>query len=395
VKIAAFVSHPIQYFTPLWQELTRAPGVELKVFYYSRHGVEQSFDPGFAKTMAWDVDLLAGHASEFLPRQWPTRDPLDYSASALNERLFSTLRQGWDVVWLTGYGHVNNWLILGACKALGLPLLLYADSNLSADRDKPPWKRAVKRAVLTPFVSNVTAFLAPGDQTRTYFLEYGASPEAIFISPFVVDVASFREAADQLGAEGRAALRKRFDIPPGNRIVAFGGKLVSWKRPGDVVAALEKLARKDVTALFIGDGPLREEIAKSNPEIVRITGFLNRSEIAAALSLADLLVMPSEFEPFGIMVSEAQALGIPCIVSDRCGCYGPDTVLRDRYSGFVYSSGDIEALSGHVGRLLSDPSLYERMSSAARKQGDLQSAQHAVAGFLAAASYAIERRAKR
>jgi glycosyltransferase involved in cell wall biosynthesis len=395
VKIAAFVSHPIQYFTPLWQQLTRAPGVELKVFYYSRHGVEQSFDPGFAKTMAWDVDLLAGHASEFLPRQWPTRDPLDYSATALNDRLFSTLRESWDAVWLTGYGHVNNWLIMGGCKALGLPLLLYADSNLSADRDKAPWKRTVKRAVLTPFFSNVTAFLAPGDQTRNYFLEYGAQPESIFISPFVVDVASFREAADQLGAEGRESLRKRFDIPAGNRVVAFGGKLVSWKRPVDVVAAVNRLDHKDVTALFIGDGPLRDEIARSNPDIVRITGFLNRSEIASALSLADIVVLPSEFEPFGIMVSEAQALGIPCIVSDRCGCYGPDTVLQDRYSGFVYPCGEIATLSDYIGRLLDDPNLYNRMSAAARKQGDLQSAQHAVAGFLAAARYAIERRAKR
>src|SRR5260370_21044177 len=69
MRIAAFISHPIQYFTPLWQEVSRRPNVHLKVFYFSRQGLDPSFDPGFGKLMAWDMDLLAGHESQFLPRQ--------------------------------------------------------------------------------------------------------------------------------------------------------------------------------------------------------------------------------------------------------------------------------------------------------------------------------------
>ncbi len=391
MRIAAFISHPIQYFTPLWQQLSVTPDVHLTVFYYSRQGLDASFDPGFDKTMAWDMDLLAGHAFEFLPRQWPTRDPLDYSATGLNSHIVATLRRGWDVAFVSGYSHINNWVVLSACKALGIPLLLYADSNLNGDIHKPQWKRATKRTLLLPFISNVAAFLAPGDQTRRYFVAYGARPESVFISPFVVDVGGFRQAVESAGERGRHALRERFTIPNGNRVVAFGGKFVPWKRPLDLVRAVEKLARDDVTVLFIGDGPLRDEVARANSDLIRITGFLNRSEIPVALGLTDILVLPSEIEPFGIIVSEAQALGIPCIVSDRCGCHGPDSVLQDGYSGCVYPCGDLQALSLRVGQLLDDVALYERMSCAARKQGDLQSPFHAAAGFIAAAKHAVDR----
>ena len=84
LRIAAFISHPIQYFTPLWQELSQRPDVELTVFYFSKHGVVPALDPGFGVAFAWDIDLLAGHRHVFLPRRWPTRDPLDYGAWALN-----------------------------------------------------------------------------------------------------------------------------------------------------------------------------------------------------------------------------------------------------------------------------------------------------------------------
>ena len=84
LRIAAFMSHPIQYFTPLWQELSTRPGISLRVHYFSRQGLEHSLDAGFGRSFAWDIDLRAGHDHRFLPRRWPTRDPLDHTPRALN-----------------------------------------------------------------------------------------------------------------------------------------------------------------------------------------------------------------------------------------------------------------------------------------------------------------------
>ncbi|HKU39571.1 MAG TPA: hypothetical protein VJR89_15535, partial [Polyangiales bacterium] len=146
-RIAAFVSHPIQYLTPLWRELSARPDVQLKVFYFSKQALESTVDRGFGIPVAWNIDLLAGHDHEFLPRQWPTRDPRDSSVRALNAGLFRALRQGWDAVYVSGWARRNNWAIAAGCRRYGIPLLCFADSNLSAERSKPALKLAVKRAL--------------------------------------------------------------------------------------------------------------------------------------------------------------------------------------------------------------------------------------------------------
>ncbi len=225
MRIAAFISHPIQYFTPLWQEVSRRPNVHLKVFYFSRQGLDPSFDPGFGKLMAWDMDLLAGHESQFLPRQWPTRDPLDYSPKGLNSHLVAAIRERWDVVFVSGYAHLNNWIILAACNAMGIPVMCYGDTTSNTDRDKPAWKRLAKRAVLAPFIRSTAAFLAAGGQTRSYFASYGARPDSVFICPYVVDVEGFRTAVEKAGPVGLAALRERFAIP------FHGSARSTWSEP--------------------------------------------------------------------------------------------------------------------------------------------------------------------
>ena len=102
MRIAAFMSHPIQYFAPLWQALTARGDVALRVFYFSRAAVEPTLDREFGKVVAWDIDLLVGYEHEFLPRRWPTRDPNDNTWKGLNSGLVQTLRQGWDAVYIGG-----------------------------------------------------------------------------------------------------------------------------------------------------------------------------------------------------------------------------------------------------------------------------------------------------
>jgi glycosyltransferase involved in cell wall biosynthesis len=125
----------------------------------------------------------------------------------------------------------------------------------------------------------------------------------------------------------------------------------------------------------------------------RCTGFVNQREIPLALSLADVLVLPSSYEPYGMVVSEAQCLGVPAVVSDACGCHGQDSVLQDGESGFVYPVGDVEALTDRLARLLDDRELWGRMRARAREQGETQSAARAADGVQAAVEYAMRRRA--
>lgn len=391
MRIAVFFSHPIQYFTPLWQELARRAGVTLRVYYFSRQGLERSLDVDFGVSFAWDIDLLARHDARFLPRQWPTRNPHDSSPLALNHGIIAALREGWDAVVISGYAHANNWLITAACNTLGIPVLLWADSNPRIEGGKPAWKLATKRAVLSVYLQRVAAFLASGGGTREYFQHYGVDPRAIFIVPCAVDVTRFRNTVRDASPARITELRERWRIPRDKRIAMFCGKLARWKRPLDMLRAVKRLNRTDTLAVFVGDGEERRALEQQAGEHGVVVGFVNQSEIPLVLSLADVLVLSSEYEPYGMVVAEAQALGVPAIVSDACGCYGPDSVLLDGISGFVYPTGDVAALTEYLRRILDDGALHTRLQRAAAARGDTQSPIVAADGVIDAVNYAKRR----
>lgn len=389
MRIAVFNSHPIQYFTPLYRELSGRPGVSLRVFYFSRHGLDVTRDIDFGTSFAWDIDLLAGHDYRFLPRQWPTRDPHDASPRALNRGIVDALREGWDVVVTHGYANANNWLINAACKVLGIPVLMWADSNLRMEDGSSPRKLAVKRAIVPAYLRGITAVLAAGGATRRYFEHYGFDSRAIFIVPCAVDIARFREAVQRTPAGRLDELRARWGIPRDKKIVMFCGKLAPWKRPLDVLEAVQRFQRDDVFAVFVGEGEQRSELERRANGRAAVAGFVNQSEIPLALSLADVLVLPSQREPYGMVVAEAQALGIPAVVSDACGCHGPESVLLDGVSGFVYPAGDVSQLAERVAKILDDDVLRRSMQLKAAERGETQSQKAAADGVLAAAEYAL------
>src|SRR5262249_218947 len=147
----------------------------------------------------------------------------------------------------------------------------------------------------------------------------------------------------------RHELRRKWQLNQDSTVFVFAGKFTSKKRPLDFIRAIIRVARESlaIEGLMVGDGPLRNQceqliIAVQAP--VRFTGFLNQSEIPAAYVAADALVLPSDGgETWGLVVNEAMACGLPCIVSDRVGC-GPD-LIASTDAGMIYPVGDIPALA--------------------------------------------------
>ena len=392
MKIAAFLSHPIQHFSPLWKELAGRAEVQLKVFYFSRHGTEQTFDPDFGMNVKWDVDLLEGYESEFLPRQWPTQDPFNYRWNGLNRGISRVLSQGWDVAYVAGYGHLNNWHIAQACRRNGVKLLYHSDSNFIAEKQKPLWQRLVKKIAVGRYFSKVSVFLAAGDNNRDYLQYYGAPLDRIRFCAIPVDMERFRKAMAPVDEQAKAELRKRLGLAPDDCVVGFCGKLISRKRPQDLVAALHHpgLAGRKIVGLFIGNGEMEAELIKQGGDKARFTGFVNQNQMPVYLSLCDLVAMPSEYDPHPIAVTEAQCLKIPVLLSDQCGCHGPNDVFRDGESGLLYPCGEVEKLAGAIARLASDNDLRLRLGRRANELAELHSAPATATNFIQAAKLAQE-----
>src|SRR5258707_13179773 len=107
LRLAYLVNHPIQYQAPLLRRIAREPDIELEVFFSSDHSVRGYVDEGFGVRVEWDVPLLEGYRSSFLPR-W--RDAVKEPGfwQPLNHGIFQRLAHGrFDAVWSHGYSNAN------------------------------------------------------------------------------------------------------------------------------------------------------------------------------------------------------------------------------------------------------------------------------------------------
>ena len=126
----------------------------------------------------------------------------------------------------------------------------------------------------------------------------------------------------------------------------------------------------DAVLLYVGDGSLRSEIERRlRPRLQQrliMPGFVNQSALGSFYAAADIFVLPSERETWGLVVNEAQQFALPVIVSDRVGCRH-DLVVEGE-TGFVFPVGDLEALAARLRQLLASRGLRESMGAAGRQR---------------------------
>ncbi|TEU13318.1 MAG: glycosyltransferase family 1 protein [Anaerolineales bacterium] len=360
VRIAALFSHPIQYFAPLFRALASRPDVDLTTYLCSRQGLEEYVDPGFGKAVSWDIPLLEGYRYKFLPNLRRGQGARGFF-SLINPAIVRELqRERYDALWVHGYMHATNWLAFLAARVTDTPILLRGESNLL--RPRPWWVRLVKGVVLRALLSQVSACLYIGTRNREYYEHYGVPDERLFFTPYCVDNAFFQAQADHFRPQ-RNKLREEFGIVDDRPVILFCGKLIPKKQPLRLLEAFAQVRRDFPCALlYVGDGALRSEIEErielENIPDVRITGFLNQSEVPKAYTAADVLVLPSTWEggdseTWGLVVNEGMNFGLPIVVTDQVGC-APDLV-REGENGYVVPYHSVEELEKALEKLVADP----------------------------------------
>ena len=346
--------HPVQYRTPLYQLMTRRARVELDVLFLADDGHSTYVDPGFGVPVSWDIDLLSGYEHQFLT----TSSGLASARSRL-ARLARWLSFH-DTVVVHGYSH--PWMLLAAalCRAWRIPYLMRGESARQGQATGP--RRQLRNAVARAVVSASAAGLAIGQLNEEFYRHYGAS--RIVWAPYSVDDERFAGPPPT----SRSELLSRWDLDAHKPVILFCGKLCPRKRPLDLCAAVKALAC-DANVMFVGDGELADEVrACLRPGRGAVTGFVNQAELPSYYHAADVLVLPSEAERWGLVVNEAMAAGVLPVVSDRVGA-APDLVAD---VGEVYPCGDTARLADALGRALAlagKPDTRSRMRKHAARYG--------------------------
>lgn len=367
-RLAVVASHPIQYQAPLFRALAAHPEIDLTVFFYSDYGARSYRDPGFGHEVKWDISLLNGYRFEILPNISPRPNPSRFWG-LINPGIVTRLRNGsFDAVWVHGWGRATDWLVMLAAFALGVPVLLRGETNLLPPL--PEWKRRLKRAVLTRLFRHVSGFLTIGRYNADFYRDYGVAEDRMLSVPYAVDNDFFSKQARQLLSQKRD-LRQKLGIPEDLPVVLFCGKLTPVKRPMDLLEAFAR-ATADHPALlvYVGDGPLRPQlesyVERHHLKHIYLMGFRNQTELPRFYALADVFVLPSGFEPWGLVVNEAMCFGLPVIVSDQVGAGGD--LVQHGTNGLIFPAGDVAALAQALGQVLHDPASREQMGSASRSR---------------------------
>jgi glycosyltransferase involved in cell wall biosynthesis len=361
-RLGIVVTHPIQYQVPLFRHLAAGSAVDPLVFFLSEHGIAESFDADFGRPVKYDVPLLEGYNYIIVNNRSP-RPNVSSTLGVFNPGLPALIRRSrLDVLLVHGYNNVTHWLSYASAKAFGIPYLLRGDSRPDRN-DGHRMKMAAKRALIRSLVRNAGGCLAIGQENRKFYRSYGARSDRIFFAPYSVDNERFSTA----GTVGRAMRRKMLGsigLEAEFPVVLFAAKLQPWKRPTDVVMAMDQV-ESPANLIMIGDGPLRrsmEELASCRPWM-RMLGFVNQAEIAEWYGVADLFVLPSDSEKWGLAVNEAMAAGAVPIVSDAVGC-SSDLVPSE--VGWVHAAGDIDALASAIAEGCRPGALTDRRAAAQR-----------------------------
>ncbi len=339
------------YRIPLFNALAQRPDVSLHVIFLAET------DPGLRLWKIYKDEIRFSY--QVLP-SW-RKQIAEYNL-LLNAGMAGALAAFHpDAILCGGYNYVASWQALLWARFHGVPFFLWSESNLHDQRSG----RAPVEFLKNEFLRQCTGFAVPGRAALEYLRAHQIKQEVIFTAVNAVDndfFAAAAAAAHQDAAERRRQLR----LP--DRYFLFAGRLVREKGVFELLSAYAKLdpsIRDRVGLVFVGDGSRRNELEEQSASFpsgtVRFTGFAQREELAVYYALAEMLVLPTYTDTWGLVVNEAMACGRPVILSRAAGC--AEDLVTEGWNGRTVPPRDVESLASAMGSLANQPVLCATMGA--------------------------------
>ena len=206
------------------------------------------------------------------------------------------------------------------------------------------------------FYDQVDIILAPTEYYRRYLMDHNFAPAKLKVMARGVDTRQFQPKHRDPAYYDRFGLSDSFKF-------LYVGRISREKNLDRLIGAFDRLRQHghDASLVLVGDGPYRKELqARLDGRPIAFTGLLEGENLAAAYASADCMVFPSCTDTFGNVVLEAQASGLPVIVTDRGG---PAEIVHSHESGIVVDHADGQAMLDAMELLLLSPEVREDLRS--------------------------------
>ena len=262
------------------------------------------------------------------------------------------LRLQWDHIIIGGYSTPTQMLAIEYLRIKKIPFIFEADGGFIKEDKKMIY--TIKRH----FISSADMWLSTGKMTTDYFVHYGAEQQRCYIYPFTSLV---QKDIDNtlISHDEKIRLREKLNMTE-SRIIITVGQFI-YRKGFDVLLKAMNAIPEDVGVYFIGGVPTEEylEIQRQNGlDNAHFIGFKTKDELNEYYRAADLFVLPTREDIWGLVINEAMAKGLPVITTDKCGA-GLELV---RDNGRIISADYVTELAEAINELLRDENVLRRMS---------------------------------
>jgi glycosyltransferase involved in cell wall biosynthesis len=266
-----------------------------------------------------------------------------------------------DVLNLTGWYDPAQWALLFYAKLMGIKVVISNESNVR-DHVRMGAKERFKQFLL----GRADAFFCFGKSSAAYLEKLGAKPSQILTQKAaVVDneviLEHYQKAIGERDSHKKAKNWARYNF-------IFVGRLIPPKNLPLLLDAFAEISAEafDWGLVLLGEGEQKDELQRlaHNNTTIRFEAGVPWYEVAEYLALADVLVLPSESEPWGLVVNEAMICGLPVLVSEPSGCV--DDLVKTGQNGFTFNPHQKQDLVNKMHYFVQNANNLTRMGEASR-----------------------------
>ena len=366
-KVVVLTELVSPYRMPVFNEIAVDSGLDFKVIFLAETVTERKW------RVNKDEMKFSYRISRGIGIPMPQRFPIFF-----NPGLFQTLCSiKPDIVVCGGYQHPSFLLAVIYSVLFRKKLILWCESHLSSIRAKHTLAMYYRKL----FVKLASGYLVPGKQSFEFLHQLGADKRQIFIAPNAVDNDFFYRASQEFYPQ-KDRLKEKMGLP--KRLILYVGRLTHSKGIQVLLEAYALIvAKSEVGLMLVGEGPEEKHYRKfcreRNLDRVFFEGFKQQDELPLYYGIADLFVLPSLRDEWGLVLNEAMACGLPVIASDKAGA--AHDLVQNGVNGYCFRSGDRKELSRLLEKMIGDGALLAKMGASSREIISAYSPRHCADGF--------------
>ena len=263
-------------------------------------------------------------------------------------------KQNFDVLFLTNYSSPSIFLAVLYCRAKKIPYIIEYDGGFNVPSSF--LKKQVKRLLL----AGATVHMTTSHDHKQYLISLGIRPESIVIYPFS-SVLEKEIINKPVSDDEKRRLKESLHLSDKKTVIAVG-RFIQVKGFDTLLEAIPKV-KEDADYLLIGGTSCEEYktiLAKHGIQNVRFIDFMSKETLFKYYQAADVFVLPTRHDFWGLVINEAMANGLPIITTYQC--VAGKELIKNGYNGYLVNPDDKDTLSEKINTILSDDVLRKSMA---------------------------------